>query len=44
MTKQEILAIVGTPKEFKGKLCDQHITVYSDHKIFTQDALGFTWD
>ena len=32
MTKQKLLAIVETLKEFKGMLRGQTITVYMDHK------------
>eukprot|EP00804_Cyclotella_cryptica_P028172 CCRYP_011022-RA/>CCRYP_011022-RA protein AED:0.39 eAED:0.39 QI:0/0/0/1/0/0/2/0/241 len=32
LTKQVLLAIVDTLKEFKGMLCGQQITVYTDHK------------
>ena len=44
MTKQELLAIVETLKEFKGMLWAQTITVYRDHKNLMQDALGLTSD
>ncbi len=44
MTKQELLAIVETLKEFKGMLWGQQITVYTDHKNLMQDALGQTSD
>ena len=44
MTKQELLAIVETLKEFKGMLWGQTITVYTDHKNQMQDALGLTSD
>ena len=44
MTKQELLAIVETPKEFKGMLWGQQLTVYTDHKNLMQDALGLTSD
>ncbi len=44
MTKQELLAIVETLKEFKGMLWGQTITVYTDHKNLMQDALGLTSD
>ena len=44
VTKQELLAIVETLKEFKGMLWGQTITVYTDHKNLMQDALGFTSD
>ena len=44
LTKQELLAIVETLKEFKGMLWGQTITVYTDHKNLMQDALGLTSD
>eukprot|EP00804_Cyclotella_cryptica_P004324 CCRYP_013504-RA/>CCRYP_013504-RA protein AED:0.46 eAED:0.47 QI:0/0/0/1/0/0/3/0/132 len=44
VTKQELLAIVETLKEFKGMLWGQQITVYTDHKNLMQDALGMTSD
>ena len=44
VTKQELLAIVETLKEFKGILWGQTITVYMDHKNLMQDALGLTCD
>eukprot|EP00804_Cyclotella_cryptica_P013217 CCRYP_007003-RA/>CCRYP_007003-RA protein AED:0.39 eAED:0.39 QI:0/0/0/1/0/0/2/0/224 len=44
VTKQELLAIVETLKEFKGILWGQQITVYTDHKNLMQDALGLTSD
>jgi hypothetical protein len=44
VTKQELLAIVETMKEFKGMLWGQQITVYTDHKNLMQDALGLTSD
>ncbi len=44
VTKQELLAIVETLKEFKGMLWGQQITVYTDHKNLMQDALGLTSD
>jgi hypothetical protein len=40
----ELLAIVETPKEFKGMLWGQHIKVYTDLKNLTRDALGLTSD
>ncbi len=42
VTKQELLAIVETLKEFKGMLWGQTLTVYTDHKNLMQDALGLT--
>ena len=42
MTKQELLAIVETQKEFKDMLWVQQLTVYTDHKNLMQDALGLT--
>ena len=42
MTKQELLAIVETLKEFKGMLWGQQITVYTDRKNLIQDTLGLT--
>ncbi len=44
MTKQELLAIVETLKEFKGMLWGQTITVYTNHKNLMQGALGLTSD
>eukprot|EP00804_Cyclotella_cryptica_P026364 CCRYP_007678-RA/>CCRYP_007678-RA protein AED:0.40 eAED:0.40 QI:0/0/0/1/0/0/2/0/256 len=44
VTKQELLAILETLKEFKGMLWGQQITVYTDHKNLMQDALGLTSD
>ena len=44
VTKQELLAIVETLKEFKGMLWGQTITDYTDHKNLMQDALGLTSD
>eukprot|EP00804_Cyclotella_cryptica_P012250 CCRYP_013851-RA/>CCRYP_013851-RA protein AED:0.37 eAED:0.40 QI:0/0/0/1/1/1/2/0/472 len=44
VTKQELLAIVETLKEFKGMLWGQQITVYTDQKNLMQDALGLTSD
>eukprot|EP00804_Cyclotella_cryptica_P014847 CCRYP_021233-RA/>CCRYP_021233-RA protein AED:0.19 eAED:0.19 QI:1615/0.57/0.5/1/0/0/8/0/352 len=44
VTKQELLTIVETLKEFKGMLWGQQITVYTDHKTLMQDALGLTSD
>jgi hypothetical protein len=42
VTKQELLAIVETLKEFKGMLWCQRITIYTDHQNLIQDALGLT--
>jgi TusA-related sulfurtransferase len=44
VTKQQVLAIVETPKEFKGMHQSQRITVYTDHKNLIHDALGLTSD
>ncbi len=44
VTKQKLLAIVKTLKEFKGMLWGQQLTVYTDHKNLMQDALGLTSD
>ncbi len=44
VTEIELLAIMETLKEFKGMLWGQDIKVYTDHKKFTRDALGFTSD
>ncbi len=44
VTEIELLAIVETPKEFKGMLWGQDIKVYTDHKNHTRDALGLTSD
>ena len=44
MTKQELLVIVETLKEFKGMLWGQPMTVYTDHKNLMQDTLGLTSD
>ena len=42
VTEIELLAIVETLKEFKGKLWKQLIKVYIDHTNFIQDTLGLT--
>ncbi len=44
MTKQELLSIVETLKEFKGMLWGQTITVYTDHTNLMLDALGLNYD
>ena len=44
MTKQELLAIEETLKEFKGMLWGQQLMVYTDHKNLIQDTLGLTSD
>ena len=44
MTKQELLAIVETLKEFKGMLWGQTLMGYTDYKNLMQDALGLTSD
>ncbi len=43
-TEIELLAIVGTSKEFWGMLWGQTIKVYTDHKNLIQDVLGLTSD
>ncbi len=42
VTKNELLAIVKTLKEFKGMLWGQQITVFTDHTNLMRDALGLT--
>ena len=42
VTKQELLVIVKTLKEFKGMFSGQTLTAYTDHKNLIQDALGLT--
>jgi hypothetical protein len=44
VTKIKLLAIVKTPKEFKGMLWFQSIKVYADHANLIRDALGMTSD
>ncbi len=44
LTKQALLVIVETLKEFKGMLWGQTIMVYTDHKNLMQDTLGLTSD
>ncbi len=44
VTKQKLLTIVETLKEFKGMLWGQTLTVYTDHKNLMQDALSLTSD
>jgi hypothetical protein len=44
VTKQELLAIVESLKEFKGILWGQQLMVYTDRKNLMQDALGLTSD
>jgi hypothetical protein len=44
VTKNELLAIVKTLKEFKGMLWGQKIKVFTDHANLIRDALGLTSD
>jgi hypothetical protein len=44
VTDIELLAIVETLKELQGMLWRQMITVYTDYKNLTRDALGLTSD
>ena len=44
VTKQELLVIGETLKEFKAMLWGQQLTVYTDHKNLMQNALGLTSD
>eukprot|EP00804_Cyclotella_cryptica_P029463 CCRYP_011269-RB/>CCRYP_011269-RB protein AED:0.46 eAED:0.43 QI:0/0/0/1/0/0/3/0/281 len=44
VTKIELLDIVETPKEFKGMLWGQRLTVFSDHKNLIQEPVGLTSD
>jgi len=44
VTKQELLVIVETLKEFKGMLWGQQLMVNTDNKNLMQDALGLTSD
>ena len=44
VTKQELLAIVETLKEFKGMLWGQQLMVYTDHNNLIHYALGLTSD
>ncbi len=44
VTKQELLAIVETLKDFNVMLWGQPIPVYTDHKNLMPDAVGLTSD
>jgi hypothetical protein len=44
VTKNDLLAIVETLKEFQGMLWGQTIKVYTYYKNLTHDALGLTSD
>jgi hypothetical protein len=44
MIEIELLAIMGTLKEFKGMLWGQSVKIFTDHKNLTRDALGLTSD
>ena len=44
VTELELLAIVETLKEFKGKLWGQRLNIYTDHKNLRRYGLGLTSD
>ncbi len=44
VSKNELLAIVKTLKDFKGMLWGQKIKVFTDHANLMRDALGLTLD
>ncbi len=44
ITKNELLAIVETSREFKGMLWSKNIKVFTDHANLMRDALGLTLD